>query len=266
MLDRTNERPDQPPQRSRAPTDFQEHLARLEAAGLLVRIDREVNKDTELHPLVRWQFQGGLDEDERRAFLFTNVVGADGRRFDIPVAVGALSASAQIYAIGMGRPVEESAPPGPRRSRIRCPRSWSTAAPCQEVVITGDALRREGGGLAALPVPVSTPGFDAAPYLTATLCITKDPDTGVRNMGTYRAQLKANDRLGVRMASRDRRRGRLPALAEVPRAQGADAVRDRDRLRAGGGVHRPAEARHRPGRDGGRGRRSPATRSAPPRR
>ena len=51
-------------------------------------------------------------------------------------------------------------------------------------------------------MPVSTPGFDAAPYLTATLCITKDPDTGVRNMGTYRAQLKASDRLGVRMASR----------------------------------------------------------------
>ena len=44
MLDRTNQRPDQPPQRSRAPADFQEHLARLDAAGLLVRIDREVNK------------------------------------------------------------------------------------------------------------------------------------------------------------------------------------------------------------------------------
>ncbi len=32
--------------------------------------------------------------------------------------------------------------------------------------------------------------FDAAPYLTATLCITKDPDTGIRNVGTYRACLK----------------------------------------------------------------------------
>src|SRR5271165_4007032 len=202
MLDRTNQRPDQPPQRSRAPTDFQEHLARLKAAGLLVRIDREVNKDSELHPLVRWQFQGGLDEAERRAFLFTNVVGADGRRFDMPVAVGALSASADIYAVGMGRPVEDIG------------RAWNdaiahpvkplmvTAPPCQEVVITGDDLRGEGKGLAALPVPVSTPGYDAAPYLTATLCITKDPETGVRNMGTYRAQLKATDRLGVRMASR----------------------------------------------------------------
>jgi 4-hydroxy-3-polyprenylbenzoate decarboxylase len=75
-------------------------------------------------------------------------------------------------------------------------------APCQEVVVIGDALRQRGGGLAALPVPISTPGFDAAPYLTATLCITRDPDSGIANMGTYRAQLKATDRLGVRMASR----------------------------------------------------------------
>jgi len=38
------------------PFDFQEHLAALEAHGLLVRVDRAINKDTELHPLVRWQF------------------------------------------------------------------------------------------------------------------------------------------------------------------------------------------------------------------
>ena len=51
-----------------------------------------------------------------------------------------------------------------------------TGARCQEIIVTGDELRRPGRGLAALPVPISTPGFDAAPYLTATLCITRDPD------------------------------------------------------------------------------------------
>src|SRR3974390_3677176 len=91
----------------RAPLDFQEHLRELEARGLLVRIDRPINKDTELHPLARWQFQGGLREDQRRAFLFTNVVDGHGRRYDIPVAVGALAASPQIYAVGMGCPVDE---------------------------------------------------------------------------------------------------------------------------------------------------------------
>jgi UbiD family decarboxylase len=201
MLDRPLQRDNAAAQTS-APADFQEHLANLEAAGLLVRINREVNKDTELHPLVRWQFQGGLDEDRRRAFLFTNVVGADGRRFDMPVAVGALSASARIYAHGMGRPVEDIGRAWTDAIAHPVPPVTVTQPPCQEVVITGDALRAPGGGLARLPVPVSTPGFDAAPYLTATLCITKDPETGVRNMGTYRAQLKATDRLGVRMASR----------------------------------------------------------------
>ncbi|MFL4999765.1 MAG: hypothetical protein ACJ8DY_05195, partial [Xanthobacteraceae bacterium] len=55
------------------PPDMQTHLAVLEAAGLLVRIEKPIDKDTELHPLVRWQFQGGLDAAARRAFLFTDV-------------------------------------------------------------------------------------------------------------------------------------------------------------------------------------------------
>jgi 4-hydroxy-3-polyprenylbenzoate decarboxylase len=43
-----------------------------------------------MHPLVRWQFVGGLDEADRKAFLFTNIVNAKGRRYDIPVLVGGL--------------------------------------------------------------------------------------------------------------------------------------------------------------------------------
>jgi UbiD family decarboxylase len=187
---------------ARPPLDFQEHLARLEAAGLLTRVERAIDKDTELHPLVRWQFQGGLREDQRRAFLFTNVVDSEGRRYGTPVAIGALAASANIYAIGMGRPAGEIGEAWMHAIANPIAPVVVTDAPCQEVVITGDALRKPDGGLKLLPVPISTPGYDAAPYLTATLCITADPETGVRNMGTYRAQLKATDRLGVRMAAR----------------------------------------------------------------
>lgn len=182
--------------------DFQQHLAALEASGLLVRIERPIDKDTELHPLARWQFQGGLLESQRRAFLFTNVVDSKGGRYDIPVAVGALAASPQIYAIGMGCPIEEIGDRWLHAVSHPIAPVVVSSPPCQEVVITGKELRETGGGLARLPVPISTPGFDAAPYLTATLCITRDPETGIQNMGTYRAALKAADRLGVRMASR----------------------------------------------------------------
>jgi 4-hydroxy-3-polyprenylbenzoate decarboxylase len=183
-----------------APADLQEHLARLTARGLVTRIDRPIDKDSELHPLARWQFQGGLRDEERRAFLFTNVVGAHGETYDIPVLVGGLAASPEIYAAGLGVPVSEIGRVWVKAMAAPVPPIPVNDAPCQEVVITGDDLKKEG--LAALPVPVSTPGFDSAPYLTATLCVTKDPDNNVQNMGTYRAALKANDRLGVRMASR----------------------------------------------------------------
>ncbi len=182
--------------------DFQEHLALLEKRGLVVRVDRPINKDTELHPLARWQFQGAIPDEKRRAFLFTNVVGSDGRKFDMPVVVGALAASPEIYALGMGVALEEIGPIWLKAIQNPIPPTLVDHAPCQEVVITGEELKKPGGGLKALPVPISTPGFDAAPYLCATLCVTNDPETGARNMGTYRGQLKATDRLGVRMASR----------------------------------------------------------------
>jgi len=182
--------------------DFQDHLADLEAAGLVERIETPINKDTELHPLVRWQFVGGVPEEKRRAFLFTNVTDSKGRQYDIPVVVGALAASPEIYAMGMGRKVEDIGAAWMQAIAHPIPPRAVTSAPCQDVVITGDDLKAPGG-LAALPVPVSTPGFDAAPYLTATLCITRDPDSGVQNMGTYRAALKAADRLAVRMVARE---------------------------------------------------------------
>src|SRR5260221_922405 len=190
--------------KSAAPAlDFQQHLKALEAAGLVTRINRAIDKDTELHTLMRWQFVGGMPEEKRRAFLFTNVVDGSGKKYEMPVVVGALSANPEIYAIGMGKPVGESgqawidAINHPiRRVRINTP------APCQEVVIKGDDLKKPNGGLKLLPVPISTPGFDAAPYFTATLCVIKDPESGRANMCLYRAGLKAPDRLRVRMASR----------------------------------------------------------------
>ena len=182
--------------------DLLQHLEKLEAAGLLLTIDRPVNKDTVLHPLVRWQFQGGLEEADRKAFLFTNIVNGKGRKYPIPVVVGAIAANRAIYSAGMAVPVDQIQAKWDHAIANPVPPRLVNEAPCHEVVIEGRALLGEGNGLDALPIPVSSPGFDSAPTLTATNCITRDPETGVQNMGTYRAALKAPDRLVVRMATR----------------------------------------------------------------
>jgi hypothetical protein len=130
MLDTSADLPARHDEARRPALDFQAHIADLEARGLLVRVDRPINKDTKLHPLVRWQFLGGVAESARRAFLFTNVIDAKGRRYDIPVVVGALAASPEIYAVGMGRDVEHIGAAGctpspyapPRVAHVRTPR------------------------------------------------------------------------------------------------------------------------------------------------
>lgn len=184
-------------QPARSYPDLHDHIAALDKAGMLVRVDREINKDTEMHPLVRWQFRGGVPEQDRKAFLFTNVVDSKGKRYDIDVVVGALAANREIYRIGLGCDLDKIEQTWNRAAASPIPPKIVENAPCQEIVIQGDELDRENMGLDAIPVPISTPGWDNAPYTTLSQYITKDPDTGVQNMGNYRGQVKGRRRLGM---------------------------------------------------------------------
>src|SRR5690242_13489806 len=130
----------------------------LERAGKLLRITTPINKDTELHPLVRLQFRG-LPESQRKAFLFENVVDAHGRKFDIPVIVGCLAGSADIYAMGMCCDLANIEKVWKDALANQVPPVVVEKGACQEVVITGDELKKPGGGLGRLPIPISTPGF-----------------------------------------------------------------------------------------------------------
>jgi len=177
--------------------DLRDHLRALDKAGLLVTVDRAINKDTEMHPLVRWQFRGGIEEKDRKAFLFTNVVDSKKRKYDIPVAVGVLAANREIYRIGIGCRLDEIDARWVEAARHPIPPRLVENAPCHEIVITGKALDKSGNGLDGIPLPISTPGWDVAPYATLSQYITKDPDTGVQNMGNYRGQVKAPRRLGM---------------------------------------------------------------------
>src|ERR1043166_1279334 len=80
--------------------DVREHLKALEERGKLVRVKQRINKDTELMPLVRWQFRG-LDESQRKAFFFQNVIDVKGKHYSMPVTVGTLAASTEINSIGL---------------------------------------------------------------------------------------------------------------------------------------------------------------------
>ena len=175
--------------------DLREHLRALEERGKLVRVSRPINKDTELHPLVRLQFRG-LPEEERKAFYFDNIYDSKGRKYTIPLVVGALGASPQVYAIGMMCEVEEIGPRWEEAQLHPIEPVMVKEGPVQEVVLIGDRLL-ERGGLDEFPIPVSTPGWDPSPYITSPYWVTKDPETGIRNIGTYRAQVKSPTRTGV---------------------------------------------------------------------
>src|SRR4029079_16058 len=177
--------------------DLHDHVRALEKAGQLVRVDRPINKDTEMHPLVRWQFRGGIEEKDRKAFLFTNVIDSKGRKYDIPVLVGGLAANREIYRIGVGCEFAEIDARWVKAAQHPLPPRVVTKAPCHDIVVTGKDLDKPGQGLDGIPLPISTPGFDVAPYATLSQYITKDPDTGVQNMGNYRGQVKTRRRLGM---------------------------------------------------------------------
>jgi len=178
--------------------DLRSHLETLQQAGKLRRITTPINKDTELMPLVRWQFRG-LAEAQRTGFLFENVIDAKGRSLPGSVAVGIYAASSDVYALGMDCPASEIRARWLQAQTKPLPPRLIESGAAQEEVHVGPSLLSHGG-LSEFPIPISTPGFDASPYTTASNWITKDPETGWTNCGNYRGQVKAPDRMSTLLA------------------------------------------------------------------
>src|SRR4029077_1167813 len=138
---------DGPPLHPRTYPDLHEHVLALAREGLLVIVDEPINKDTEMHPLVRWQDRGGIAERQRKAFLFTQPTDSKGRRYDISVLVAGLAANRDVYRVGFGKPLETigaawvSAIANPIAPRI------VDDAPCQEIVWIGNGLDEDGHAL-----------------------------------------------------------------------------------------------------------------------
>jgi UbiD family decarboxylase len=180
--------------------DLREFISLLEETDNLHRISARIEKNSELMPLVRWQYQG-LPDNQRKAFLFDNVTDPDGKSYDCRVAVGVLGASRCIYKMALG--VSDKEGPGGIAERWNqalskpIPPRIVKTGPVKDVILKGKEISRRDGGLLRFPVPISNPGFDGGPFLTAPYVVTKDPDTGVPNVGTYRCMVKGPNKTGV---------------------------------------------------------------------
>jgi UbiD family decarboxylase len=175
--------------------DLREFISVLEENGKLLRVKRQINKDTELHPLVRWQFRG-LKESERKAFLFENVTDSKGKKYQGSVLVGGLAASAAVYCLGLKCSPEEVADRWLYAMDHLVKPELVSHGPVQEEIHTGKDLLRHHG-FKEFPIPISTPGFDNGPYITAGHWISKDPETGRRNVGNYRGLIKGQALSGM---------------------------------------------------------------------
>jgi 4-hydroxy-3-polyprenylbenzoate decarboxylase len=123
-------------------------------------------------------------------FLFENVVDSKGRKYDYPVAVGVMAGSKRIYAVGLGCKVDGIIEKWQYALEHPIAPVMVKTGRVHEVVMTGGDLTGKEGGLYKFPVPISTPGFDNAPYTTCSNWISKDPETGIQNIGNYRGHPK----------------------------------------------------------------------------
>lgn len=174
-------------------SDINDFIADLDKRGLLSRIRESVSPDLEIAAITDrvCKLPGGGP-----GLLFERPTG-----FDMPVATN-LFGSVERMCLGLGtssldavaKEIDDMMTPKmpsgmldafkmlPMLDRLRdlMPKTVRDA-PCQEIV-------KRDGSLDELPILKTWPE-DGGRYITFPLVITKDPDTGVRNIGTYRMQV-----------------------------------------------------------------------------
>ena len=167
--------------------DLREYLEVLTHKGLMKWVEKEVDKDWEISCVARKVFQ--QDPEKRYALGFKKIKGHHS-----PVVVGTVAASRDVYATAL----EIS----PGIDQIISKWEQALSNPIEAEIVNGGVCKEveEKGkevNLNRFPVPTWTPEKDPGPYITAPCMITKDPESGIRNVGIYRMQVKGADRTGV---------------------------------------------------------------------
>lgn len=117
-------------------------------------------------------------DPEAYAILFENV-----KNYSYPVAVNLFN-TPEIYAAALNSTPDQILEHWAKSLERPISPITIDSAPVQEIVNFESNV-----DLRSVPAPVWTPGRDAGPYLSAANVITKDPETGVQNMGVYRMQI-----------------------------------------------------------------------------
>lgn len=166
--------------------DLRAFLKKLEACGKLHRIPKPVDKDWEIAAVARVVFER-IAEPHRPALFFERVTG-----FDIPVVAGVLGASRSIYCLALECDTHDVHKKWSEAELHPLPPLRVSTGPAQENI-----FRDEKVDLYRFPIPIWTVGQDPAPYITSGCVVTADPESGIRNVGTYRIQLKGRRELGL---------------------------------------------------------------------
>ncbi|MGE5819565.1 MAG: UbiD family decarboxylase [Deltaproteobacteria bacterium] len=167
-------------------TDLREFLKKLESAGRLHRITKPVDKDWEIAAVAKVAFET-IPEPRRPALMFEHVNG-----FDMPLVLGALGASRAIYCMALECELKDLHKKWSDAERHPLAPVRVLKGPVQEKI-----FRDQQVNLLKLPIPTWTVGQDPSPYVTSGYVITNDPDSGIRNVGTYRIELKGAQKLGL---------------------------------------------------------------------
>jgi 4-hydroxy-3-polyprenylbenzoate decarboxylase len=174
--------------------DVREWLEKAEAIGELVRISEPVDRDEEMSavtylvakkhpsPAVLFERAGMADRNTLGARLLWNILGPSLKRTAL-----SLEEPPDTPTVELIRRVKEKF-----KTRIP-PREVSRAeAPVYEHTITGNDI-----DLNALPIPQHWP-LDGGRYAgTADAVITRDPDNGYLNVGTYRMMVQGKTQAGL---------------------------------------------------------------------
>ena len=127
-------------------------------------------------------------ENRTPAVLYTNV---DGNR--IPV-LSNLFRTRKRMAIGLGCSEADLNQVYRTRERNYIKPTLVAKGPVQEVIFKGDDI-----DVTSLPV-VTHNTEDGGPYITAAMGTTKEPNSGIRNVGMYRLQVLGKNKTAIHLA------------------------------------------------------------------